>query len=415
MYENTRSFADLEDQRDPLRSYREKFHYPKNEKGENVIYFCGNSLGLQPKSVRSFIEKELALWEKDGVLGQHSRWEHFHERLTHLTAHIVGAKESEVVVMNALTVNLHLLLVSFYQPNNKRNKIVIEKGAFPSDQYAIKSQIKYHGFDPKDCLIEIEPKHDSKILETKDIIDTILQVGDELATILFGGVNYYTGQAFDIKSITETGKTVGAFVGFDLAHAAGNIDLNLHDWNVDFAAWCTYKYLCAGPGAPSGIFVNEKHHHWTGPRLAGWWGQNKQTRFDMMPDFDPIQTVEGWQISNAPVLGMAPLLASMKIYDDVGMIAICDKSEKMTGYMEFLLEENLSEINIITPNDPNQRGCQLSLVIPGGKAIFESISQKGVVCDWREPDVIRVAPHPLYNQYSEVYNFVQIILHTILG
>ena len=215
MYENTRSFADLEDQCDPLRSYRNRFYYPKNKKGENVIYFCGNSLGLQPKSVRSFIEKELALWEKDGVLGQHSRWEHFHERLTHLTAHIVGAKESEVVVMNALTVNLHLLLVSFYQPNNKRNKIVIEKGAFPSDQYAIKSQIKYHGFDPKDCLIEIEPKHGSKILQTKDIIDTILQVGDELATILFGGVNYYTGQAFDIKSITETGKTVGAFVGFD--------------------------------------------------------------------------------------------------------------------------------------------------------------------------------------------------------
>ncbi|SVC51036.1 uncharacterized protein METZ01_LOCUS303890, partial [marine metagenome] len=219
-------------------------------------------------------------------MGQHSRWEHFHERLTHLTAHIVGAKESEVVVMNALTVNLHLLLVSFYQPNNKRNKIVIEKGAFPSDQYAIKSQIKYHGFDPKDCLIEIEPKHDSKILETKDIIDTILQVGDELATILFGGVNYYTGQAFDIKSITETGKTVGAFVGFDLAHAAGNLALALHNSEVDFAAWCSYKYLCAGPGAPSGIFIHERHHKWSGPRLEGWWGHNKSTRFEMGSNFD---------------------------------------------------------------------------------------------------------------------------------
>ena len=316
MYENTRSFADLEDQRDPLRSYRNKFYYPKNKKGGNVIYFCGNSLGLQPKSVRSFIEKELALWEKDGVLGQHRRWEHFHERLTHLTAHLVGAKESEVVVMNALTVNLHLLLVSFYQPNNKRNKIAIEKGAFPSDQYAIKSQIKYHGFDPKDCLIEIEPKYDSKILQTKDIIDEILQVGDELATILFGGVNYYTGQALDIKSITETGKTVGAFVGFDLAHAAGNLALDLHNSEVDFAAWCSYKYLCAGPGAPSGIFIHERHHEWSGPRLEGWWGHNKSTRFEMGSNFDGIQTAEGWQISNAPVMGMAPLLASMELYKD---------------------------------------------------------------------------------------------------
>jgi kynureninase len=279
----------------------------------------------------------------------------------------------------------------------------------------VESHFHLHGFDPKDSLIELTPRTGETTLRTDDIVNTINDVGEELATIIMGGVNYYTGQAFDMETITKAGKSVGAFVGFDLAHAAGNIDLNLHDWNVDFAAWCTYKYLCAGPGAPSGIFVNKKHHHWTGPRLVGWWGQNKQTRFDMGPDFDPIKTVEGWQISNAPVLGMAPLLASMQIYDDVGMIAICDKSKIMTGYMEFLLKENLPEINIITPNDPNQRGCQLSLVIPGGKAIFESISQKGVVCDWREPNVIRVAPHPLYNQYSEVYNFVQIILHTILG
>ena len=415
IFKNSKLFANELDQNDPLKPYRDQFYYPKDENGEEVLYLCGNSLGLQPKSVRSFVEMELNVWEKDGVLGQHGRWEKFHEKLMENSARLVGAIPSEVVVMNALTVNINLLLISFYQPTRNRHKIMIEKGAFPSDQYAVESHLHLHGFDPKDSLIELTPRTGETTLRTEDIVDTINDLGEELATIIMGGVNYYTGQAFDMETITKAGKSVGAFVGFDLAHASGNIHLNLHEWNVDFAAWCTYKYLCAGPGAPSGIFVNEKHHHWTGPRLVGWWGQNKQTRFDMGPEFDPIQTVEGWQISNAPVLGMAPLLASMKIYDDVGMIAICDKSEKMTGYMEFLLKENLPEINIITPNDPIQRGCQLSLVIPGGKAIFESISQKGVVCDWREPDVIRVAPHPLYNQYSEVYNFVQIILHTILG
>jgi kynureninase len=415
IFKNSKLFANELDQNDPLKPYRDQFYYPKDENGEEVLYLCGNSLGLQPKSVRSFVEMELNVWEKDGVLGQHGRWEKFHEKLMENSARLVGAIPSEVVVMNALTVNINLLLISFYQPTRNRHKIIIEKGAFPSDQYAVESHLHLHGFDPKDSLIELTPRTGETTLRTEDIVDTINDLGEELATIIMGGVNYYTGQAFDMETITKAGKSVGAFVGFDLAHAAGNIHLNLHEWNVDFAAWCTYKYLCAGPGAPSGIFVNDKHHHWTGPRLVGWWGQNKQTRFDMGPEFDPIQTAEGWQISNAPVLGMAPLLASMKIYDDVGMIAICDKSEKMTGYMEFLLKENLPEINIITPNDPNQRGCQLSLVIPGGKAIFESISQKGVVCDWREPDVIRVAPHPLYNQYSEVYNFVQIILHTILG
>ena len=415
IFKNSKLFANELDQNDPLKSFRDQFYYPKDKNGEEVLYLCGNSLGLQPKSVRPLVEMELNVWEKDGVLGQHGRWEKFHEKLMANSARLVGAIPSEVVVMNALTVNIHLLLISFYQPTKNRHKIIIEKGAFPSDQYAVESHFHLHGYDPKDSLIELTPRTGETTLRTDDIVNTINDVGEELATIIMGGVNYYTGQAFDMETITKAGKSVGAFVGFDLAHAAGNIDLNLHDWNVDFAAWCTYKYLCAGPGAPSGIFVNKKHHHWTGPRLVGWWGQNKQTRFDMGPDFDPIKTVEGWQISNAPVLGMAPLLASMQIYDDVGMIAICDKSKIMTGYMEFLLKENLPEINIITPNDPNQRGCQLSLVIPGGKAIFESISQKGVVCDWREPNVIRVAPHPLYNQYSEVYNFVQIILHTILG
>ena len=406
IYENSQSFAEQLDQNDPLRSYREKFHYPKNENGKDVIYLCGNSLGLQPKSVRSFVEKELFVWEKEGVMGQHGRWEKFHERLTQSSAKLVGAKPSEVVVMNALTVNIHLLLISFYQPTEKRKKIMIEKGAFPSDQYAVESQIKLHGFDPNEWLIELGPRVGETTLRTEDILQSITKTGDELATIIIGGVNYYTGQAFDMQAIAKAGQSVGAYVGFDLAHAAGNLLLELHEWNVDFAAWCTYKYLCAGPGAPSGVFIHVLHHDWSGSRLAGWWGQNKQTRFDMGPEFDPIQTAEGWQISNAPVMGMAPLLASMEIFEDVGMVEIREKGDKLTGFLEFLLKENFPQVSIITPED---RGCQLSLVIPGGRSIFETISEKGVVCDWREPDVIRVAPHPLFNTFSEVFRFVKIL------
>ena len=406
IYKNSKSFTDELDQQDPLKLYRGKFHYPKKENGEDTIYLCGNSLGLQPKSVRSFVERELVVWEKDGVKGQHGHWEKFHERLAQSSANLVGAKKTEVVVMNALTVNLHFLLISFYQPNRKRNKIFIEKGAFPSDQYAVESQIKLHGFDPKECLIELTPRAGEKTLRTEDILQTIKKTGDELATIIMGGVNYYTGQAFDMKTITEAGQSVGAYVGFDLAHAAGNINLNLHDWNLDFAAWCTYKYLCAGPGAPSGIFIHERHHDWDGPRFAGWWGQNKQTRFEMGPNFDPILTAEGWQVSNAPVMGMAPLLASMEIFDEIGMESVREKGDKLTGFLEYLLNEKTPNISIITPDE---RGCQLSLVIPGGKSVFEAITEKGVVCDWREPDVIRIAPHPLFNSYSEIFQFVEIL------
>ena len=408
-FENSRSFAKTLDQDDPLGSYREKFHYPKNETKENIIYFSGNSLGIQPKSVRKYVEKELYVWEREGLLGQHSRWHNFHERLIENTARLVGARPSEVVVMNALTVNIHLLMVSFYQPNKTRNKIIIEQGTFPSDQYAIESQIKFHGFDPQDTLIELRPRESETTLRTKDILAVVRKVNEELATVILGSVNYYTGQAFDMQSITKAGHEAGAYVGFDMAHGAGNLEMNLHDWNVDFAAWCSYKYLCAGPGAPAGIFIHKTHHDWAGPRLTGWWGHNKNTRFEMGSEFNPIQTAEGWQISNAPVMGMAPLLAAMEIFDEAGMTAIRLKSEKLTGFLEHLIAVNLPTVSIITPTNPIERGCQLSLVVPGGENTFEKISKKGVVCDWRKPDVIRVAPHPLFNRYTEVYDFVNLL------
>ena len=410
IYENSLSFVEKMDQSDPLRSYRKKFHYPKDKNGNEVLYLCSNSLGLQPKTAKAFVEKELNVWEKNGVLGQHGRWEKFHERLIHPSARLVGAKPSEVVVMNALTVNIHLLLISFYQPTNTRNKIMIEKGAFPSDQYAVESQIKLHGFNPKECLVELAPRNGEKILRTDDILKTINENGDELCTILLGGVNYYTGQAFDMKAITEAGKSVGAFVGFDLAHAAGNLLLKLHEWNVDFAAWCSYKYLCAGPGAPSGIFIHERHHDWDGSRLAGWWGQNKQTRFEMGPEFDPIQTAEGWQISNSPVMGMTTLLASMEIFEEAGMKVIREKGIEITGYLEYLIQNSLPNVTIITPNE---RGCQLSLVVPGGRKVFDTISEKSIICDWREPDVIRIAPHPLFNTFLDIFCFVEILKKSI--
>ena len=410
IYENSLSFVEKLDQSDPLRSYREKFHYPKNKNGNEVLYLCSNSLGLQPKTAKALVEKELNVWGKDGVLGQHGRWEKFHERLIHPSARLVGAKPSEVVVMNALTVNIHLLLISFYQPTKTRNKIMIEKGAFPSDQYAVESQIRLHGFNPKECLVELAPRNGEKILRTDDILKTIDENADELCTILLGGVNYYTGQAFDMKAITEAGKSVGAFVGFDLAHAAGNLLLNLHEWNVDFAAWCSYKYLCAGPGAPSGIFIHERHHDWDGSRLAGWWGQNKQTRFEMGPEFDPIQTAEGWQISNSPVMGMTTLLASMEIFEEAGMKVIREKGIEITGYLEYLIQNSLPNVTIITPNE---RGCQLSLVVPGGRKVFDTISEKSIICDWREPDVIRIAPHPLFNTFLDIFCFVEILKKSI--
>ena len=408
-YEASLSFAEQMDQNDPLKDYRRMFHFHRMG-GKEVIYFCGNSLGLMSKTTTEMVNKELEVWAKKGVIGQHTYWEPYHEHLSKSTARLVGAKPSEVVVMNALTVNLHLLLISFYQPTGNRNKIVIEKGAFPSDQYAVESQIKLHGLNPKDVLLELSPREGEKTLHTEDILETLKEHGDSIATILIGGVNYYTGQAFDMEAITKAGRKIGAYVGFDLAHAAGNIMLDLHDWGVDFAAWCSYKYLCAGPGSPGGVFIHERHGNWDGPRLSGWWGHDKQTRFQMDPDFVPIKGAEGWQISNAPILAMACLRASMAIFDKVGMSLIRSKSEKLTGYMEFLMNTISNKVEIVTPADATQRGSQLSLVMnKNGKDVFNQLGLQGVICDWREPDVIRVAPVPLYNSFIEVYRFYEIL------
>ena len=400
---------------DPLKQFREQFHIPEF-RGSESIYFTGNSLGLQPKTVRTYIEQELKDWETLGVEG-HLRaknpWLPYHEFLTEQMARVVGAKPLETVVMNSLTVNLHLLMVSFYRPGPARRKILIEKGAFPSDRYAVWSHLKHFGgADPDQLLIELAPRDGETNLRTEDIVSAIEREGDRLALILLGGVNYYTGQAFDMKSITDFGHNVGAVVAFDLAHAAGNIELHLHDWNVDFAAWCSYKYLNAGPGAVAGAFVHERHaYEFDLPRFAGWWGHDKETRFLMGPDFKPLPGAEGWQISNPPILQMAALRASLEIFDQAGMPELRKKSWMLTGYLQSLIERiDDDRISIITPNYPEQRGCQLSIRVKNSdRRLFEAVTSRGVFADWREPDVIRVAPVPLYNSFSDVYKFVEIL------
>ena len=405
-YKKTEAFAKNLDEADKLAKHRNDFFHPKDNNKNELIYFAGNSLGLQPKKVSKYLTKELSMWSQKGVLGQEERWIGYHERLTDSTAKLVGALPTEVVVMNALTVNIHLLLISFYQPNKAKHKVIIERDAFPSDHYAVQSQIKLHGFDPKQALIELNPREGEKILRHEDIISTIESHRDEIALIYLGGVNYYTGQSFDLKEITKVGRENGSIVGFNLAHSAGNLLLSLHDWDVDFSAWCTYKYLCAGPGSPSGVFIHERHHKWNGPRLLGWWGHNKESRFEMSSKFDPISTAEGWQISNAPIMGMAPLVTAMNIYSKAGMNSIREKGKNISSYIEYLIHQLIPSVRIITPED---RGCQLSLVVPKGKKVHDRLLEKGVICDWRNPDVIRVAPHPLYNSYVEVFNFVKIL------
>lgn len=423
-FENSLEFAKKMDNNDPLKSYREEFLFPTFTNNP-VVYFTGNSLGLQPKSVKKNIEIELDDWAKWGVEGHfHAKnpWVSYHELLTNQLARLVGALPKEVVTTHSLTTNLHLLMVSFYRPEGKRIKILCEKKAFPSDQYALQSQAKFHGYNPKDVIVEVGPREGEHTIRLEDILSKIEELGDTLAMVMIGGVNYYTGQVFDMKTITEAGHKVEAKVGFDLAHAAGNVKLNLHDWEVDFAAWCSYKYINASPGGVSGLFIHEKHVENTDlVRFAGWWGHDKDARFLMEDEFKPMKTAEAWQLSNAPVIGMAILKASLDIFDEVGIDALCKKRDELTGYLEFIIEgissrNDTINFEIITPKDKTQRGCQLSILVHGkGKELFDYISKEGVVADWREPNVIRIAPAPLYNNFEDVYRFGQILEQGILN
>ncbi|MBG8554407.1 kynureninase [Hymenobacter guriensis] len=410
-FEPTPEFAARLDEQDPLRFFRSQFHIPLAPDGQEAVYFCGNSLGLQPRAARAAVEQQFASWEERAVEGHFlgdDPWMHYHQTLTDVTAQLVGARPLEVVVMNNLTVNLHLLLLSFYRPTPTRYKVLMEGGAFPSDQYALESQVKLHGFRPDDAIVELVPRPGEHTLRTEDIEATIRELGDSLATIILGGVNYYTGQVFDMAAITRAGHAVGATVGFDLAHAAGNIELHLHDWDVDFACWCSYKYLNSGPGGTSGVFVHERFAHSPElPRLAGWWGHDPAERFQMKKGFRPMPGAAGWQLSNAQIFPLAIHRAALAIVAEAGgMPALRRKSELLTGYLEFLLRRlNLpaSRLEIITPTDPAQRGCQLSLLVhEGGRALFEHLAAAGVIADWREPNVIRLAPVPLYNSFRDV-------------
>ncbi len=422
-FENSLAFAQELDQQDPLASFRSRFHFPTFH-NENPVYFTGNSLGLQPKTAATYIQEELNAWANYGVEGHFLAkrpWFSYHENLTNMAAKVVGALPIEVVITHSLTTNLHLLMVSFYRPSGKRVKILCEEKAFPSDQYALASQISFHGL-PAETLVEVGPRPGEHLIREEDILQKISELGDELALVMIGGVNYYSGQYFDLQKITAAGHAVGAVVGFDLAHAAGNVNLALHNWNVDFAAWCGYKYLNSSPGGVSGLFVHERHaHNKSLPRFAGWWGHNKEVRFQMEPGFDPIPGAEGWQLSNAPVLGMAAHLASLEIFEEAGMERIAQKRDQMTAFLAFLIEdvsvrnEEKCSFEIITPNNPNQRGAQLSILAKGqGKQLFDRLTDLGVIADWREPNVIRIAPAPLYNSYQDCFHFAQYLERAIL-
>jgi len=414
-YEASIEYAQNQDQLDTLYPFRERFLFPQHN-GKDVSYFCGNSLGLQPKSVSYLMQKELEDWARHGVEG-HFRaanpWFSYHHIFAERLAKIVGANKEEVVAMNTLTVNLHLLMLSFYRPEGKRYKIIMEAGAFPSDQYAIETQVRMYGYDPNDAIIELSPAPGKHIIEEEDIIHAIEEAGESLAVVIMGGVNYYTGQLFDMSRITKAGHKVGAYVGFDLAHAVGNVPLHLHDWSVDFACWCSYKYLNSGPGGVGGAYVNE--HHGNNPklfRLAGWWGNDEKTRFKMAKGFHPQQGAASWQMSNAPVFNMVAHNASLDIFDKAGMDELISKSERMTGYLEYLLKQiKHLPFEIITPADKARRGCQLSLLfVDRGKEVFEKLAENGVIADWREPNVIRIAPVPLYNTFEDCFRFYEILM-----
>lgn len=417
-YQNTIEFARGLDSNDPLKEFRSKFFIPRHN-GNDSVYFTGNSLGLQPKSTSQYVQQELDDWARLGVEGHfHAKnpWLPYHEIFPKQLSKIIGCRENEVVVMNQLTVNLHLLMVGFYRPAKKRFKIICEAKAFPSDQYAFESQVRFHGYDPAEAVIEVAPREGEHVIRMEDILSTIEEHGDSAALVIFGGVNYYNGQLFDMAAITKAGHAAGAFVGFDLAHAAGNVELKMHDWGADFACWCSYKYLNSGPGGVAGAFIHEKHvADQSIPRFAGWWGYNKEKRFKMEKGFEPIPTAEGWQLSNAPVLSMAAHKASLDIFEEAGMDRLHQKRNQLSGYLHFILNElnGLGKekiVEIITPEEENQRGCQVSmLMMRNGKEIFSELVNQGVIADWREPNVIRIAPVPLYNSFEDVWHFGDII------
>lgn len=418
-YNNSLVFAKKMDEQDDLKDYRSRFHIPIQKNGQDHIYLCGNSLGLQPVTTKIAIQQELEDWKNMGVEGHfHAKnpWMPYHEFLTDAMAKVVGGKPEEVVVMNTLTVNLHLMLVSFYRPAGTKNKIVIEADAFPSDRYAVESQIRFHGLDPQDCLVELKARDGEVCIRMEDIQSLIEEQGDQIALIMLGNTNYYTGQFFDMKTIARWGHMHGCMVGFDCAHGAGNVSLELHDSGCDFAVWCNYKYLNAGPGSVGGAFVHERHLKDRNlPRLEGWWGHDKATRFMMRDAFDPTPTVEAWQLSNPPILSMVAVWSSLKIFDEVGMDRLRKKSIALTGFLEYLVN-SLGEdiVDIITPSDKEERGSQLSIrVRSANKELFNTITEKGVIADWREPDVIRVAPVPLYNSYVEVFHFYEVLKEAI--
>ncbi|APQ16499.1 kynureninase [Maribacter hydrothermalis] len=419
-FKNTLEFAQSLDAKDNLKSYRDEFFFPKI-KGKEVIYFTGNSLGLQPKRTKAFVDEVMKDWGELAVEGHfyaEKPWWDYHERLAKPLAKVVGALPEEVSVMNTLTVNLHLLMVSFYNPTKTRFKILCEEKAFPSDQYMFQSQVRFHGLDPDETIVELKKRDGENHWRTEDILETIEELGDELALVLIGGVNYYNGQVMDMKAITKTGKAVGANVGWDLAHAVGNVELKLHDWDADFASWCSYKYMNSGPGNASGIFVNKRHLNKKDiQRFEGWWGTKKETRFLMKPEFEPMENADAWQISNVPVLSVAPYLASLTMFEEVGMAKLIEKRNLIVSYLEFILHEIDKEVDssfeIITPKD---RGCQLSVFLHGqGKSLFNYLMENGVVTDWREPNVIRLAPAPFYCSYEDMYRFGQILKSGVLA
>ena len=414
LFQNTLEFARKLDKEDPLAKYRDKFHIPSLN-GSPVIYFTGNSLGLQPINAKDYVEEIMRDWRELAVEGHFYAdrpWWDYHERLASPLSMIMGARPEEVSVMNTLTVNLHLLMVSFYRPTANKYKILVEEKAFPSDQYMVDSQARFHGFEPDEAIVELKKRDGEHHWRTQDILDTIEEIGDQLALVFLGGVNYYNGQVFDMKLITEAARNKGITVGWDLAHAAGNVNLELHNWDVDFAAWCSYKYMNSGPGNASGIFIHERHlNRQDIPRFEGWWGTKKESRFLMQPEFDPIPTADAWQLSNPPVLSLAPYLASLELFEEAGMDKLIEKRKKIVAYLEFILGEVCVEVSgnfeVITPEE---RGCQLSVFLHGeGRALFDYLMKEGVIVDWREPNVIRLAPAPFYSSYEDMFRFGRIL------